>query len=276
VKRHSPTPILLATFALLVYVFVYLPMATLMVFSFNGPANGENVRREWVYATGQWHAFSLEWYQRLFGDKDLAQAFAHSLVVAFWVVTISLLLGTMTAYALYHRKFWGKGVFEQLLYIPLFMPGTIVGVSTLMFFRFIGLPRGFWSILVAHVAFTVPLVTLVILARMQRINWSLEEAALDLGASPFTAMRKVVFPLLRPGIFAAGLLAFPWSFNDFVITFFLHGPKYDTLPIMIYSMAGRSGAVSPRVNALGTLVLVGSLLLIVGGVWLQRKRERQS
>jgi spermidine/putrescine transport system permease protein len=266
----------LMLFAILGFLFVYLPMVTLIVFSFNGPQDADDIRREWVFGTGQWHGFTLEWYNRLLADEDLQEAFWNSMSVAGLTVLISLLLGTMTAYVLYRRKFWGKGLFEQVLYIPLFMPGTVVGVSTLMLFRFIHLPRGFWAILAAHVAFTIPLVTLVVLARMQRINWSLEEAALDLGASPFRTMRSVIFPLLRPGIFAAGLLAFPWSFNDFVITFFLHGPRFDTLPIMIYSMAGRSGAVTPRINALGTMVLVGSLLLIGIGFLLQRRREHTS
>jgi len=269
------TPKLLLVFGLLMYVFVYLPMVTMAIYSFNGPEDEDRrVRFPWIYTTGEWHDFSLKWYKELLEDRDMKEAFQNSFAVAFWSVTLSVLLGTMTAYTLYRRKFWGKGLFEQVLYIPLFMPGTIVGVSTLMFFRFIGLPRGFWTILLAHVAFSIPLVTLVILARMQRINWTLEEAAMDLGASQFTALRKVIFPMLRPGIFAAALLAFPWSFNDFVITFFLHGPKYNTLPIMIYGMAGRSGAVSPVINSLGTLILFGSLLLIGLSFLLQRQRNQ--
>jgi len=273
VRRLGDARIWLGALAAAVYLFIYVPLVVLIVFSFNGPPAGEEVRREWVYSTGEWKAFSLEWYARLFADADTQAAFQRSLLIAVSSVLIALVLGTMTAVALYRYRFRGKGLFEQVLYIPLFMPGVIMGISILLLFAFVRFPLGYWSILAAHVAFTLPLVTLVVLARMQRIDWTLEAAAMDLGATPWTAWRAVIFPLLRPGVFAAALLAFPWSFNDFVITFFVAGPGWTTLPMQIYSMAGRSGAVSPRVNALGTLMMAGSLLLVLVGVWLQRRRS---
>ncbi len=252
-----------------IYAFIYLPLAVLVVFSFNAPKEGISAR-ESVYATGKWQGFTLEWYDNLLQDELTMAAFQKSLMVAFSSVIISVILGTMTAFVLFRYRFWGKALFEQVLYIPLFMPSVIIGVSTLLFFAFISFPLGYFSILAAHVAFTIPLVTLVVLARMQRINWTLEEAAMDLGADQWTAWRKVIFPLMRPGIFAAALLAFPWSFNDFVITFFVTGPGWTTLPIRIYSMM-RIG-ISPVVNALGALMMFGSLALVIAGLLLQRRR----
>jgi spermidine/putrescine transport system permease protein len=150
------------------------------------------------------------------------------------------------------------------------MPDLIIGVSLLLFYTFLNLELGVFTILLAHISFSIPLTTLVIIARMQRIDRSLEDAAMDLGADEWTTMRKVTLPLLKPGILAAALLAFPWSFNDFVITFFVSGIGSSTLPIRVFSMI-RLG-VSPVINALGTLIVVVPLILVVIGLLLERRK----
>jgi len=240
---------LLPTLVILVYIFIYAPLLVLMVFSFN-----ESRYTVW------WKGFTFKWYQDLFKDKLTLNALKVSLIVTTSAVVISTIIGTFTAYALYRFRFWGKRIFEGILYIPLYMPEVVMGLSLLVFFAFIHFALGIGSIIIAHVAFTIPLVTLVVLARMQRIDWTLEEAALDLGADEITTLRKVTLPLLMPGILAAALLAFPWSFNDFVVTFFVTGVGATPLPVRIYSMIRVMG-VSPVINALGTLIILISIVM---------------
>jgi spermidine/putrescine transport system permease protein len=150
------------------------------------------------------------------------------------------------------------------------MPSLVIGISLLLFFIAINLELGILTILLAHVSFCLPLTTLVVLARMQRLDRSLEEAAMDLGADEWTTLWKVTLPLLKPGILAAALLAFPWSFNDFVITFFVAGVGASTLPLRVYSMI-RLG-VSPMVNALGTLMVIVPLIVVVLGMLMAQRK----
>lgn len=240
---------LLPTLVILAYIFIYAPLLVLMIFSFN-----ESRYTVW------WKGFTFKWYQDLFKDELTLNALKVSLIVTTSAVAISTIIGTFTAYALYRFRFWGKRIFEAILYIPLYMPEVVMGLSLLVFFAFINFALGIGSIIIAHVAFTIPLVTLVVLARMQRIDWTLEEAAMDLGADEITTLRKVTLPLLMPGILAAALLAFPWSFNDFVVTFFVTGVGATPLPVRIYSMIRVMG-ISPVINALGTLIIVISIVM---------------
>jgi spermidine/putrescine transport system permease protein len=191
-------------------------------------------------------------------------------MVAIPSVLISTAIGTITAFTLYRSRFFGRALYQGILYIPLLMPDLVIGISLLLFYTSIKLELGIFSILLAHVSFSIPLTTLIIIARMQRIDRTLEDAAMDLGADEWTTMRKVTLPLLKPGILAAALLAFPWSFNDFVVTFFVAGVGSSTLPIRVYSMI-RLG-VSPMINALGTLIVVIPLILVVIGLLLERRR----
>ena len=190
-------------------------------------------------------------------------------MVAIPTVLISTAIGTITAFTLYRSKFVGRALYQGILYIPLIMPDLVIGISLLLFYSFVKLELGILSILLAHVSFSIPLTTLVIIARMQRIDRSLEDAAMDLGADEWTTMWKVTLPLLKPGIVAAALLTFPWSFNDFVITFFVSGVGSSTLPLRVYSMI-RLG-VSPMINALGTLIVLVPLILVIIGTRLARR-----
>jgi spermidine/putrescine transport system permease protein len=217
-----------------------------------------------------WEGFTLKWYQAVFDNKNIHAALKVSLMVAIPSVLISTAIGTITALTLYRSRFFGRALYQGILYIPLLMPDLVIGISLLLFYTSIKLELGIFSILLAHISFSIPLTTLIIIARMQRIDRTLEDAAMDLGADEWTTMRKVTLPLLKPGILAAALLAFPWSFNDFVVTFFVAGVGSSTLPIRVYSMI-RLG-VSPMINALGTLIVVIPLILVVIGLLLERRR----
>ncbi len=241
-----------------VYLFMYTPLLVLVVFSFTPTEYGVS-----------WEGFTLKWYMAVFNNKNIQDALKISLMVAIPTVVISTVIGTITAFTLYRYKFLGRALYQGALYIPLVMPDLVIGISLLLFFTSIKLDLGILTILLAHISFSIPLTTLVIIARMQRIDRTLEDAAMDLGADEWTTMWKVTLPLLMPGILAAALLTFPWSFNDFVITFFVSGVGSSTLPLRVYSMI-RVG-VSPMVNALGTLIVVVPLIIVIIGTYFDRR-----
>ncbi len=241
-----------------VYLFMYVPLLVLIVFSLTPTDYGVS-----------WEGFTLKWYQAVFDNKNIQHALKISLMIAIPCVLISTAIGTITAITLYRSRFVGRALYQGVLYVPLIMPDLVIGISLLLFYTFVKLELGILTILLAHVSFSIPLATLVIIARMQRIDRTLEDAAMDLGADEWETMRKVTLPLLKPGIVAAALLTFPWSFNDFVITFFVSGVGSSTLPIRVYSMI-RLG-VSPMINALGTLIVVVPLILVIIGARLQRR-----
>ncbi len=241
-----------------VYLFMYAPLLVLVVFSFTPTEYGVS-----------WEGFTLKWYKAVFNNKNIQDALKVSLIIAIPTVLISTAIGTITAFTLYRYRFLGRALYQGVLYIPLVMPDLVIGISLLLFYTSIKLELGILTILLAHISFSIPLTTLVIIARMQRIDRTLEDAAMDLGADEWTTMRKVTLPLLMPGIVAAALLTFPWSFNDFVITFFVSGVGSSTLPLRVYSMI-RLG-VSPMVNALGTLIVVVPLIIVVIGTYFDRR-----
>jgi spermidine/putrescine transport system permease protein len=255
-NRISPRLLLIGCGA--VYLFMYMPLLVLVVFSFTPTEYGVS-----------WEGFTLKWYMAVFNNKNIQDALKISLMIAIPTVVISTAIGTITAFALYRYKFLGRALYQGALYIPLVMPDLVIGISLLLFYTSIKLDLGILTILLAHISFSIPLTTLVIIARMQRIDRTLEDAAMDLGADEWTTMWKVTLPQLMPGILAAALLTFPWSFNDFVITFFVSGVGSSTLPLRVYSMI-RLG-VSPMVNALGTLIVVAPLIIVIIGTYFDRR-----
>jgi spermidine/putrescine transport system permease protein len=256
---HTASARLLRLGAVGIYLFLYAPLLVLMAFSFTPSEYGLH-----------WEGFTWHWYQAVWQNQPIQEALLVSLMVTIPAVLLATAIGTMTALALYRARFPGKTLLQSLLYLPLIMPSLVLGIALLLFFVAINLTLGVLTIVLAHVAFSVPLTTLVILARMQRLDPTLEEAAMDLGADEWTTFWRITFPLLRPGIVAAAMLAFPWSFNDFVITFFVAGVGASTLPLRIYSMI-RLG-VSPMVNALGTLIVVIPLLVAILGTLVAQRR----
>jgi spermidine/putrescine transport system permease protein len=246
--------------SVLVYLFLYAPIAVLILFSFNS-----------TRSTQVWSGFSFEWYGQLLGDPTILQAFRISLTVGVIATLIATIIGTMTALALSRHRFRGQTVADSAIYTATVMPEIVVGVSLLVFFVAVGFQLGITTIVIAHVAFTISFVTIVVRARLAGMDRSVEEAAQDLGASPLQTFLRVTLPLILPGVVAGGLLAFTLSFDDFVITYFVSGVGSSTLPIKIYSMI--KFGVSPVINALSTVVLVATLFLIFGGSRLLVRKE---
>ncbi len=249
---------LLTWFALAVFLFLYVPIFILVIYSFN--AND---------VVGVWSGFSLEWYRVLFRDQAIASALRVSLWVAAWSTVISTILGTLAALVLERYRFRGKLTFDAVLYLPIIIPDIVMALSTLLFFVIVAVPLSRATVLIAHIAFNISFVAVVVRARLADMDRRLEEAAADLGADEWTTFRRVTLPLLMPGIIAGALLAFTLSLDDFVITFFVSGPGSTTLPVRVYSMI--KFGVTPEVNAISTLMLLGSTLLVVVSLLLQRR-----
>ena len=223
--------------------FLYLPMLILIIFSFN------ETRLVTV-----WAGFSTKWYGELLQNEQFLDAAWVTLKVAFWSSTIATVLGTMAAYTMVRMgQFKGRGLFSGMIYAPLVMPEVITGLSLLLFFIAIGLDRGVFTIVLAHTTFAMCYVSVVVTSRLVSFDQSLEDAALDLGCTPFDAFRSVTLPIIMPAVVSGWLLAFTLSLDDLVIASFTSGPSSTTLPIKIFS-AVRLG-VTPEFNALSTIMI---------------------
>lgn len=244
---------LLALHTALVYAFLYAPIAILVAFSFNASRQ-----------TAFWAGFTLDWYRRLLANAELFHAVRNSLVVAACATAIAVLLGTPAALALAQSKqqdFRGKRATQALLYLPVIIPEVVLGAALVTFFGAVGLRLSITTVVIAHVVFSVSYVAIVVRARLAGLDPALAEAARDLGAGPFETFRRVTLPLAAPGILAAALLVFTLSIDDYVVTSFVAGVGATTLPLHIYSML--KVGVTPEVNAVSSLLLAGTIVLIV-------------
>ncbi|MCC7451545.1 MAG: ABC transporter permease [Anaerolineae bacterium] len=251
----------LPTIGLLVFLFLYVPILIVILYSFN---SGTHI--------GQWEGFSLRWYQELFQDQDMGRAFEVTLWVSTLSTIISTILGTAAALAMERYLFRGKVSVDALLYLPLIIPDIVMALSLLLFFSSVGVDRNRWTILIAHVAFNISYVVVVVRARLASMDPHLEEAAADLYANPWQTFRRVTLPLLMPGIISGALLSFTLSFDEFVITSFVSGQGDTTVPVKIYSML-RFG-LKPEINAVATLILLASSVLVVASLLLQRNNAK--
>ncbi len=254
----KPSRIPLAA-TVIVLVFLYLPIAVLVVNSFNASRYG-----------GTWEGFTLAWYARLFRERSVWLALRNTALIGAGATIASVMLGTTAAFALHRYGSRLQRMHFMLIYTPLVIPEILMGMSLLIFFAAIGLRLGLLTVFLAHVTFCISFVAMVVLARLQDFDDSLLEAARDLGADGWTAARRVLLPLLAPGIAAGALLAFTLSIDDFVITFFVAGPGSTTLPVRIYSMIKHSRQL-PMINALSTLLLAVTFLAAVAS---RRMAER--
>jgi spermidine/putrescine transport system permease protein len=242
---------LLGFYAVIVYAFLHVPLLVLAVFSFNHSK----------FST--WTGFSLEWYRAVAADPALREGAFNSLLIAAISTILATVLGTALAYALWKRN---SPAISGALYASLITPEIVTGVSLLAFyqwmFRYVHLQLGLWTVILAHVAFSIAFVVIVVNSRLKNFDPMLEEAALDLGASEWQAWRRVTLPSILPGVVAAALLAFTVSIDDYVITSFVAGVDSQTLPMVIYAMARRG--LNPAVNAISTIivVLLGFLILV--------------
>lgn len=242
-----------AYMTLFVLIFLYLPIVVLFINSFNDSRFG-----------GEWTGFTLKWYERLTRERGLWQAFRNSLIVALSATFASAILGTTAALALYRYKTRLQKVHYGLVYIPLVIPDILTGMSLLLLFIAVNVKLGLFTVFITHTTFCLSYVTMVVLARLQNFDFSVIEAAQDLGANHWTVFRKILIPLLAPGIAAGAMLAFTLSIDDFVITFFVAGQGTTTLPIYIYSMI-KYGS-TPVINALSVILL----LLTFAVIWLMQ------
>ncbi|MBU1248150.1 MAG: spermidine/putrescine ABC transporter permease PotC, partial [Proteobacteria bacterium] len=207
-----------------VYLFLYLPIAVLIAFSFNDSK----------YSVG-WHGFTWQWYAKLFSNDALIGAALNSLSVAMVAATAATLLGTLAALALYRYRFRGKPIFQSALFMVMVSPDIVMGVSLLILFLGLGLVPGFTTLLIAHVTFCLPFVTVTVYARLKGFDNHLIEAALDLGAGEYQAFRHVVLPMALPAVLAGWLLSFTLSMDDVIVSFFTTGPGFEVLPLRVYS-----------------------------------------
>lgn len=245
-KRHA-----LGIYAACMFAFLHAPLAILVLFSFNSG-------RFTV-----WEGFSTRWYSAALHDPQLTEGLFHSLIIAVVAALLSTAIGTLAAYGMWRRNAaWLSG----MLYLSLVTPEIVTGVALLALyqwaFRFLDLRLGMHTVIVAHVAFSIAYVTIVVAARLRNYDRSLEEAAMDLGATEWRAFTRVTLPAIAPAVAAAGLLALVVSFDDYVITSLVAGVDSETLPMVIYAMARRG--VSPVVNAVSSLIVVafGALILL--------------
>jgi spermidine/putrescine transport system permease protein len=247
--NRSRIPMVTTVFVL---VFFYLPIAILILNSFNASRFGTT-----------WQGFTLDWYAKLLERTDLWIALWNSLKVALMASIGSMILGTFAAFALHRFKSPLQSAHNLLVTMPLVLPEILMGMSLLLLFVATGVQLGLMTVTIAHITFCLSYVTLVVLSRLQDFDFQIVDAARDLGASKMQAFTKVVLPLLAPGILAGGLLAFTLSVDDFVVTFFVKGPGSDTLPVVIYSMIKKSREL-PVINAMSTLLLTLTFLAVWG------------
>lgn len=229
-------------------IFLFLPLFYIIFFSFNSSKGAE--------FTG----FSLQWYHKLFFDSDdLWQSLLNSFIIALSSSAVATVLGTLAAIGICWYKFKGKMYIQTISFLPMVLPEVIVGVSMLIFFSGIGLPLGMFTIFAAHTTFCLPFVFLMVMARLDEFDFSIIEAAHDLGATDRQTMIKVIIPAIMPGVLSGFLMSITMSLEDFVITFFVSGPGSTTLPLYVYSMI-RYG-VSPAVNALSFVMILATVIV---------------
>ena len=264
---------LLALNTWVVFLFFYAPIVLLIVFSFN---DNDNV--------GIWTEPSFRWYGEMFQDQRVMGALRNSLLVAFFSTIVSTVLGTMLAIALERYRFRGRGTLDGIAYLPIIIPDVTMAVMLLIFFfqAFgilddlfgIHLTSGLLTITLAHIAFSISFVAVVVRARLSQLDSSLEEAAADLYANRWQAFRKVTLPLIAPGVAGGALLALTLSLDDVVVTQFVSGAGSTTLPVYVFGLVRRG--VTPLINAVSTVMLVASMVLVMISLGFQRGAEARA
>lgn len=237
-------------FLFVVYAYLYIPIIILISNSFNNDRFGNT-----------WKGFGFQWYERLFNNDTLIQAAIHSITIAFFAASLATIIGTLTAIALYRYRFRGKQAISGMLFIVMMSPDIVMAVSLLALFMIVGISLGFWSLLLAHVTFCLPYVVVSVFSRLKGFDNKMLEAAKDLGAGEVTILRKIILPLALPAIVSGWLLSFTISLDDVVVSSFVSGVSYEILPLKIFSLV--KTRVTPEVNALATLMIIFSLILVI-------------
>jgi len=252
-------PLWLRLYGILAYAYIYVPIVILMIFSFN--TMKLNIR---------WEGFTTRWYGVLFRDQQVILATQNTLIIAIVSTIVATILGTMAALALHRYRFPGYAMSETVMYIPIVIPEVIMGISLLVLFVMLRFTLGIFTIILAHIAFNIPFVALVVRARLHGYDNSIDEAAMDLGANELTTFWRVTLPTIMPGVLSGAMLAFTLSLDDYVITYFTAGPGSTTLPLRVFSMV--RFMVTPEVNALSTIWVLAVFLVLLGGRIIQNRR----
>ncbi len=267
-RRRRPGRLLLPVWGWLVIVWLCSPIIVMIVFGFNNYPGKFNTT---------WHGFTLKWYRHLFALSDLTTALENSLSIAVIVTVIATVLGTFLGMSLGKYRFRGSGSVNLLLFANIAAPEIVLGAALLSMFLTLGIPRGYWTIVIAHVMFSIAYVAVTVKARMAGMDRSLEEAARDLGAGSVVTFFRVTLPMLTPGVMAGALLTFALSIDDYIITSFNNGAT-QTFPLWVYGAAQRNGGSVPgQVNVMGTLIFGFGVLVALGGFIANReKKARES
>lgn len=237
-------------YTFLILLFLYAPIIVLVVFSFNDSKSRSN-----------WSGFTFRWYMELFQDTAILKALYYTILVAVLSSIISMIIGTYAAIGISNMPGISKQIALNLNYLPVLNPDIVTAVSLMALYRFLNIELGFVTMLLSHICFSIPYVILSVLPKLKQMNKHLAEAAMDLGATPFYALRKVIIPEIMPGIITGGLMAFTLSIDDFVISFFNTGNGVSNLSIEIFAMTRRG--INPVINALSTLMFLGLMILLV-------------
>ncbi|MCP4766182.1 MAG: ABC transporter permease [Gammaproteobacteria bacterium] len=253
---------LLALMALAAMLFLYVPVLVLVVFSFNDNRS----------LTLPLRGFTLKWYEKFLNNSDMLEAIGNSLYVATMATAITIVIGTVAAFALDRVAFPGKTVFRRLILLPIALPGIITGISMLNMFKLMGINLSLETVILGHATGLVAIVVTQVYARLQRFNRRIEEASSDLGARPWQTFFYVTLPNIRSAMIGSALLSFTVSFDEIPVTFFLTG-RDNTLPMYIYSTLRRG--ITPEINAVGTVIVVLSLGLIGLSVYLLRESAKE-
>ncbi|MBO9314280.1 MAG: ABC transporter permease [Chloroflexus sp.] len=267
--RLTWSGLVLTIFSILIYLFLYAPIVILVIFSFTRDEFGV-----------RWTGFTLDWYIRLFNNPRMMGAAWNTLVVASVSTVVSTIIGTLLAMAMERYRFRGRGAMEGLIYLPIVVPEIVMAVALLAFsaiaFDVIKLVTGetlrrnLATVTIGHIAFSISFVVVVVRTSLKNFDRRLEEAAADLGANSWNVFWRITFPLILPGIIGGALLAFTLSLDDFIISLFLSGPGTSLLPVEVYNRVRR--AVTPEINAISTLMLLLSMVLVALSQLLQRRR----
>ncbi|MDR2964551.1 MAG: ABC transporter permease [Treponema sp.] len=248
---HRPRLSFSATVFTIAIIFLFLPLVVLVVNSFNGSSGIS------------WGGFSLRWYERLLQEKELWRAFRNSIFIALTSAVSAVIIGTLGAVGINWYRFKLRGYIQTISFLPMILPEIILGVSLSIFFAWLEIPLGLFTIYVAHTTFNIPFVFLMVMARLDEFDFSIIEAASDLGASERQTLYKVILPICMPGIISGFLTAITLSLEDFVITFFVAGPGSSTLPIFIYSAITRKSGITPLISALSVVMIFGTVILCI-------------
>ncbi len=247
------------TIIILTFIFLYAPIIVLVLFSFNESKMN-------IVFTG----FTFKWYSELLRNKELLEAFYNTIVIAFTSTIISTIIGTISAIGLHKYNFKLKRLVNALIYIPIVIPEIVLGISLLSVYTIANLKLGMASLIISHIAFSIPFVITSVRSSLNLLPKEYEEAALDLGASKFSVFTKITIPLIMPGVISGATLALTLSLDDVVISYFTAGPGSNTLPLKIYSMI-KTG-ITPDVNALSTIMLLVTVVILTTSAIIQSKK----